>query len=86
MQIPTVTNKSLFLFNSANESVAVLVDKNSYLKIWKLTALGFKHVMDIPDDLEEGGALRHAQYLLKDINPTFMTYKEMNKMRKSRGL
>jgi len=85
MQIPTVTNKSLFLFNSANESVAVLVDKNSYLKIWKLNALGFKYVMDV-SELEEGGALKEAQFWLEDFNPTFMTYKEMNKMRKSRGL
>ena len=85
MQIPTVTNKALFLFNSVNESIAVLVDTNSYLKIWKLNALGFKHVADLPE-LEKGEALRHAQFLLENINPTFMTYKEMNKMRKSRGL
>lgn len=85
MKIPTITNKALFLFNSANESVAVLVDENSYLKILKLNALGFKHVLDIPE-LEKGDALREAQHWLRDINPTFMTYKEMNKMRKSRGL
>ena len=76
-------SKSLFLFKSQNESIAVLVDENSYFKIWKLTALGFKHVLDVPDI--EGEALKHAQYLLEDINPTFMTYSEMNKMRKSRN-
>ena len=85
MQIPTVTNKALFLFKGTNESVAVLVDTNSYIKIWKLTALGFKHIMDLPE-LEEGCALREAQFWFGNINPTFMTYKEMNKMRKSRGL
>ena len=71
--------KSLFLFKGQNGCTAVLVNANSYLKIRKLSTLGFKHIMDTYD-------MRHVQQTVEEINPTFMTYSEMNKIRKKRGL
>jgi len=77
--------KSIFLFNSINETVAVLIKTSSAFKAWKLFALGFKQVGHAAGNSDQE-ILEDAKNQLATYNPTFMTYKEMNKMRKSRGL
>jgi|APSaa5957512535_1039671.scaffolds.fasta_scaffold187131_2 hypothetical protein len=77
--------KSIFLFNSVNETIAVLIKTNAAFKAWKLFALGFKQ-MGYAAGNSDKEILDDAKNQLTAYSPTFMTYAEMNKMRKSRGL
>ena len=76
--------KAIFLFNSSNETVAVVIGTIAPFKASKLFALGFKDVGYASGNSEQE-VLADARRQLSSYNPQWMTYKEMNKMRKKRG-
>jgi len=76
--------KGIFLFDSPNETVAVLIGNLAVIKAYKLTALGFKH-MGYASGNSEQEVLADARSQLSSYTPQWMTYDEMNKMRKNRG-
>jgi len=76
--------KGIFLFNSSNETVAVLIGTMAFFKANKLLALGFKDVGYASGNSEQE-VLADAKRQLSTYNPQWMTYDEINKMRKKRG-
>jgi hypothetical protein len=77
--------KSIFLFNSPNETVAVLIGTISMFKANTLFALGFNQ-MGYASGNSEQEVLEDAKRQMASYNPQWMTYDEMNVMRKNRKL
>ena len=77
--------KSIFLFHSTNETVAVLIGNLAMFKANTLFALGFKQVGYASGNSEQE-VLADAKRQMASYNPQWMTYDEMNKFRKSRKL
>jgi hypothetical protein len=77
--------KGIFLFNSPNETVAVLIGNLAMFKANKLIALGFSQFGYASGNSEEE-VLEDAKRQMASYNPQWMTYDEMNKMRKNRSL
>jgi hypothetical protein len=76
--------KGIFLFNSPNETVGVLIGTLSMFKANKLLALGFNQ-MGYASGSSEQEVLEDAKRQMASYNPQWMTYDEMNKMRKNRN-